>query len=501
MRYRSRTCSPSSERASGAPEAGGAAATSRRHQPTAETRRRPAAAASALVQRPSARPRSRLLDNGYAAAADRAGREAAGPIALVDGADRRADGRALGRQLPRPRHRPAHRHACRRRHRHPRSRPRAPGRPAGPDAAWRHPDRGSGSGRSACCPTGPRSHSEDHLRRVQGAQVEFLGLRPAVRRLRHPSRHRPALPLGRRHAARRAVRGAAAASTAASSQALEVEIEALLPRGATRPVGARHAAQTRGEPVAAARSATTDGRVVDGRDGWLSTIAFHAVHDAIAAGDRLDAERLAETVWERFDGDRRPGAPGCDGGALLDRRRRAEGRRQAAAARRGPAAAARPAGGRGRLPGADALGGTRRGDELDAALAESLRADRGLACRPDGAGAAIGIKATVGLGKSAGARRHLLALRARLIAAGAPSRHRGASRRRTRLPRRRRPPGGPRASRVAVLRGYEASDPANRYADVPRPRRRSGPPSRRGSRCTRPPAPPTVAAAPSSTAA
>jgi len=42
------------------------------------------------------------------------------------------------------------------------------------------------------------------------------------------------------------------------------------------------------------------GRVIDGRDAWLSQIAFHVLHDAIAHGDDLDAMRLACTVWARF---------------------------------------------------------------------------------------------------------------------------------------------------------------------------------------------------------
>ena len=85
----------------------------------------------------------------------------------------------------------------------------------------------------------------------------------------------------------------------------------------------------------------------------------------------------------------------------------------------------------------------------------------------------IGIKATVGLGKSAAARRHLLALRERLKAAGAPSRllvlvpsHALADEAAAQW-------RGDGAS-VAVLRGYEAIDPRTGVADVPRPRRRQG---------------------------
>jgi hypothetical protein len=43
-----------------------------------------------------------------------------------------------------------------------------------------------------------------------------------------------------------------------------------------------------------------DGRVTDGRDNWLSMIAFHGVHDAVDRGHPLDAETIAATVWQRF---------------------------------------------------------------------------------------------------------------------------------------------------------------------------------------------------------
>ena len=42
------------------------------------------------------------------------------------------------------------------------------------------------------------------------------------------------------------------------------------------------------------------GLVVDGRDGWLSKIAYHAVHEALTTGQPLDYAELAEAVWQRF---------------------------------------------------------------------------------------------------------------------------------------------------------------------------------------------------------
>jgi hypothetical protein len=39
---------------------------------------------------------------------------------------------------------------------------------------------------------------------------------------------------------------------------------------------------------------------MDGRDGWLSTIAFHAVWDRVDRGDMPDAAALGQLVWDRF---------------------------------------------------------------------------------------------------------------------------------------------------------------------------------------------------------
>ncbi|MEI2707339.1 MAG: hypothetical protein V9E89_19345 [Ilumatobacteraceae bacterium] len=43
------------------------------------------------------------------------------------------------------------------------------------------------------------------------------------------------------------------------------------------------------------------GLVIDGRDAWLSSIVFHAVHDALDRGAALEAEALAIQVWNRFE--------------------------------------------------------------------------------------------------------------------------------------------------------------------------------------------------------
>lgn len=56
------------------------------------------------------------------------------------------------------------------------------------------------------------------------------------------------------------------------------------------------------------------GRVVDGRDGWLSRIAFHTVHDAIDRNDDLALPRLAGIVWDRFEASTDLTRPRQDGG-------------------------------------------------------------------------------------------------------------------------------------------------------------------------------------------
>ncbi len=43
-----------------------------------------------------------------------------------------------------------------------------------------------------------------------------------------------------------------------------------------------------------------DGVVIDGRDAWLSQIAFHEVHDMLDAGADPDAGRITARVWQRF---------------------------------------------------------------------------------------------------------------------------------------------------------------------------------------------------------
>ena len=252
---------------------------------------------------------------------------------------------------------------------------------------------------------------------LAGAKVEFLGLgQQFVAFGTHPDTRGPyywvdntpldvpleALPL----------------VTSAELQSLEVEITALLPQvaypGRRSPRRAERAEPSVG-PVRDNR-----GLVVDGRDGWLSAIAFHVVHDAIAAGDQLNARHLAERVWERFEATadlERPAAHGARY-SITDAQRKVADKLKLAA--------------EGRLPPRDAIriepayvAPTLSVDEarfaLDAAVQTACARIAAWHAEPITWQPQIAIRASVGLGKTVRTRTHLLALRKRLITSGAPS--------------------------------------------------------------------------------
>ena len=114
--------------------------------------------------------------------------------------------RAGPRRYPGLRHRPADRRAGRRRYRPARSRSRAPDHAAGELRL------GATLMRVGRWPKRLLLYRTDQpFPKMSVGRRRDPRRRPAVRRLRHPSRHRPALRLAaRRHAARRAVRRAAA---------------------------------------------------------------------------------------------------------------------------------------------------------------------------------------------------------------------------------------------------------------------------------------------------
>jgi len=191
----------------------------------------------------------------------------------------------------------------------------------------------------------------------------------------------------------------------------------------------------------------------------MSAIAFRAVHDAIDAGEALDPATLAARVWDRFED------------TADTSRQRKDGRTPWS-----PADAARKVADKlrlhrqGRLPGRsdpDVRAAfelpTMSVDEAREALDARLEAAcaRIQAWRRDEAARAprIGVRATVGLGKSARARTHVLDLQRRLRADGlahkvivlTPSHA---------LAEETAANWAADGADVAVMRGYHAKDPA-----------------------------------------
>lgn len=235
------------------------------------------------------------------------------------------------------------------------------------------------------------------------------------------------------------------------------EIAALLP-GAPRPIPTlRSASPASGSGSAPTRD--TRGLVTDGRDGWLSTLAYHGVQDAIEASRPLDVASIAVGVWDRFLASTDLARP-----------------RQDRLGTWSPADAARKVADKlrlraeGRLPPRDTgvpevaydsptLSVTEARVALEAAIEAAC--DRIAAWHQEASNAPapqIGLRATVGLGKSAVARRQVLALRTRLRDAGAPDRiaifvpsHGLAEEMAAEL--------GAAGASVAVLRGYLARHP------------------------------------------
>ena len=173
------------------------------------------------------------------------------------------------------------------------------------------------------------------------------------------------------------------------------------------------------------------GRVIDHRDAWLSTIAYHAVQDALDVGGAADAVALAAQVWARFAATTdlvRGKQDGARAYAPADAQRKVADKLRLAASGHLPPRvlpAAEPVLVEPGLPVPEARAA------LDAVLVQACDQihDWHVTGRfvpdgdvPDGAIRAprIGVRATVGLGKTAQSRRHLLALGAKLKKAGLP---------------------------------------------------------------------------------
>ncbi|WP_054006380.1 bifunctional DNA primase/polymerase [Cypionkella psychrotolerans] len=203
--------------------------------------------------------------------------------------------------------------------------------------------------------------------------------------------------------------------------AIETLLAPLQPIAGPAPSGSRvprGGDNTQSGPIRAA-----DGRVIDGRDQWLSLIAYHGVYDAVDRGETLDAHQIAAAVWQRF-------LASTD----LDRPKQ-DGRH-----RYGPDDALKKVRDKLRLLGLGQLPERQRpriepsyvlptlpvdrarvelDHVFDAAMTEIANWHRG--GRVDEA-PCLGVRATVGLGKSTAARRHVVKLLATLAEEGQPAR-------------------------------------------------------------------------------
>ena len=208
---------------------------------------------------------------------------------------------------------------------------------------------------------------------------------------------------------------------AAACEQLLAEVSALLPPPAGVSTSPRRRGLAGSGAVAPVRDA--DGRVADGRDAWLSRIAFHAVSDAVARREPLDQATLATAVWERFAATSNLSRPRKGGAAPYTR---ADAARKLGDKLRLLAEGRLPTRERPRVEAeyrAPTLSAGEARQELDRLLRAACRdIETWYTDSEDRESPCIGIRATVGLGKSLLARRHLMLLRDRLIAAGAPSR-------------------------------------------------------------------------------
>ena len=164
------------------------------------------------------------------------------------------------------------------------------------------------------------------------------------------------------------------------------------------------------------------GRITDGRDTHLSTIAFHTVHDALACSGEVCAEALADLVWTRFAETTdlsRPRKGGHGAWAPDDALRKVRDKLRLASEGRLPERAKATVTCSYTEP--EETADTAR-EELDSCLSGFCDTVLDYYRDPEMAPPRLGIRATTGLGKSSAARQHLMRLRAELTRSGAPSR-------------------------------------------------------------------------------
>ncbi len=208
-----------------------------------------------------------------------------------------------------------------------------------------------------------------------------------------------------------------------------------------------------------------NGRVVDGRDGWLSTTAYHAVRDAVDKGCEPEADRLADLVWTRFAESTdltRPRKDGNEPYAWRDARMKVLDKLRLHRAGQLPAREL-PFMDVVKIPQARDLGAAR---ERLRVLIEGFftRVTDWWGQVPEDEGSAIlpprlGLRATVGLGKSTIARAILPEMQSSLKEAGKPHRVLFVTPSHA-LAEEAAETWRAVGQNVAVLRGYERTDPA-----------------------------------------
>ncbi|WP_324754043.1 bifunctional DNA primase/polymerase [Roseovarius sp. Pro17] len=173
-----------------------------------------------------------------------------------------------------------------------------------------------------------------------------------------------------------------------------------------------------GDPVRDAQ-----GRITDGRDAWLSQIAFHAVQDLLEAGGALNLDQIAAQVWQRFADSTdltRSKQDGVRTYVLADASRKVQDKLRLHAIGALPSRSQLDVAPDYAVP---TLTATAARGKLDAEIADFAEAaylwHRGGAQTEPPKRA---LRATVGLGKSVISRQHLSALQARLRGAGLPHR-------------------------------------------------------------------------------
>jgi Bifunctional DNA primase/polymerase, N-terminal len=165
------------------------------------------------------------------------------------------------------------------------------------------------------------------------------------------------------------------------------------------------------------------GMVIDGRDAWMSAIAFHAVHAALDRGGDLEAQALAAQVWSRFEASAdltRGRQSGAARWTLADAHRKVYDKLRLQSCGRLPERSAiRPE----PTPLGEMLPAEEARARLDAAIKAALEASTAWwAGDRSGIRPVAAIRATVGLGKSAVSRTRIAEWQAEMQARSLPHR-------------------------------------------------------------------------------